>query len=98
VPTLFYSATRDSKTGTIYLKIVNRLSTPQPVKVEIAGLASVEPKGQTIAMAAASPDDTNSIAEPTKVVPVSTSVDGLGANFTRTFPPYSISVLEMKAK
>jgi len=98
VPTLFYSATRDSKTGTIYLKIVNRLSTPQPVKVEISGLASVESKGQSIAMAAASPDDTNSIAEPSKVVPVSTSVDGLGANFTRTFPPYSISVLEMKTK
>jgi alpha-N-arabinofuranosidase len=98
VPTLFYSATRDSKTGVIYLKIVNRASTPQPVRVEISGLASVESKGQSIAMSAGSPDDTNSITEPNKVAPVTTSVDGLGANFTRTFPPYSITVLEMKTK
>jgi alpha-N-arabinofuranosidase len=98
VPTLFYSATRDSKTGTIYLKIVNRASAPQPVRVEISGLASVESKGQSIAMAAASPDDTNSIAEPAKVVPAATAIDGLGANFSRTFPPYSITVLEMKGK
>jgi alpha-N-arabinofuranosidase len=98
VPTLFYSATRDSKTGTIYLKIVNRASTPQPLTVEIAGLASVESKGESITMAASSPDDTNSITEPAKIVPVSAAVDGLGANFTRTFPPYSITVLELKGK
>jgi alpha-N-arabinofuranosidase len=97
-PTLFYSATRDSKTGTIYLKIVNRASTPQPVTVQIAGLTSVDSKGESLTMAAASPDDTNSITEPAKVVPVSTAVDGLGANFTRIFPPYSITVLEMKGK
>jgi alpha-N-arabinofuranosidase len=66
--------------------------------VEIAGLASVDSKGQSVAMSAASPDDTNTIAEPAKVAPKTTSVDGLGANFTKTFPPYSITVLEMKAK
>ena len=98
VPTLFYSATRDSKTGMIYLKIVNRASTPQPVRVDIGGLLSVESKGQSIVMAAKSPDDTNSIGEPTKLAPVTTNADGLGANFTRSFPPYSITVLEMKSK
>jgi alpha-N-arabinofuranosidase len=98
VPTLFYSATRDSRTGMVYLKIVNRASAPHPVRVEIAGLSSVEPKGQSIAMSAGSPDDTNSITEPSKIVPKTTAVDGLGANFTKTFPPYSITILEMKAK
>jgi len=37
VPTLFFDATRDSKAGTIYLKVVNRAGTPQPVRVEISG-------------------------------------------------------------
>ena len=95
---LFFDATRDSKTGTIYLKVVNRAGTPQPVRVEVSGLAAVESKGQAITLSASSPDDTNSITEPTKIVPVTTNVDGLGANFTRTFPPYSITVLEMKGK
>ena len=98
VPTLFYNATRDSKTGTIYLKIVNRAAIPLPVKIAVSGLTSIEPKGQLIAISASSPDDTNSITEPAKIVPVTTSVDGLGARFTRTFPPYSISVLQMKGK
>jgi len=98
VQTLFYSATRDSKTGTLYLKIENRASTPQPVRVEIGGLASVESKGQSIAMSAGSPDDTNTVTEPNKIALKTASVDGLGANFTRTFPPYSITVLEMKGK
>jgi alpha-N-arabinofuranosidase len=98
VPTLFFNATRDTKTGALYIKVVNRAGTPQPVRVELSGLAAVEPKGQMIALSASSPDDTNSIAEPAKIVPVTTTVDGLGATFTRTFPSYSISVLLLQAK
>jgi alpha-N-arabinofuranosidase len=98
VPMVFFDATRDSKTGTIYLKVVNRAGTPQPVKVEISGLSAVEATGQAITLSASSPDETNSITEPTKIVPITTNVDGLGENFTRTFPPYSITVLQMKGK
>jgi len=97
-PTLFVNATRDSKTGTIYLKVVNRAGSPQPVRVELSGLASVQAKGEAITLSAASPEETNSITEPAKIAPVTTTVDGLGATFTRAFPPYSITVLQMKGK
>jgi alpha-N-arabinofuranosidase len=66
--------------------------------VEISGLSAVEAQGQAITLSASAPDDTNSITEPTKIVPMTTKVEGLGANFTRTFPPYSITVLQMKGK
>ncbi|MCU1234851.1 MAG: alpha-N-arabinofuranosidase, partial [Candidatus Solibacter sp.] len=95
VPTVFYSATRGA--GNVYLKIVNRAAEAQDVRVEISGV-SVDAKGQSIQLAAKSPDDTNSIADPAKLVPVTASVDGLGTKFTRTFPPYSITVLVLKAK
>ena len=98
VPTLFYSATLASGTHTVFLKIVNRASAPQSVRIEIAGLASLDPKGQSIMLSAASPDDTNSIAEPKKVVPIATPIDGVSASFTRTFPPYSITVLQLKGE
>jgi alpha-N-arabinofuranosidase len=98
VATVFWSATRDTKTGTVFLKIVNRAATPQPLRVEFNGLASVDAKGQAVTLSAGSPTDTNSITEPTKIVPVTNSVDGLGTSFTRTFPPYSLTVLQMKAK
>jgi alpha-N-arabinofuranosidase len=98
VPTLFFSATRDSTTGSITLKVVNRAGTAQPVRVEISGLATVDSTGTMIAMGASRPDDTNSITEPTRVVPVTARVSGLGAQFTRAFPPYSITILQMTGK
>jgi len=49
-------------------------------------------------MKAKSPDDTNSLQEPTKIVPITEPANGLGTNFTREFPAYSITVLELKAK
>jgi alpha-N-arabinofuranosidase len=98
MPSLFYDATRDSRIGTIYLKIVNRQSTPQPVRVQISGASAVEAAGQALVLKAGSPDDTNSIQEPKKIVPVAEKVDGLGMDFTRDFPPYSITILELKAK
>jgi alpha-N-arabinofuranosidase len=98
VPALFFDATRDSANGTIYLKVVNRQGTPQPVKIEISGAASVKSKGVATVLKADKPDDTNSINEPKKIIPATEKANGLGADFTRTFPPYSITVLELPAK
>ncbi len=98
LPALFSSVTRDSSSGTIYVKVVNTLGTSQPVKIEISGVASVASDGNALVMKANSPDDTNSITDPTHVVPVAKKVTGLGANFTREFPPYSITILELNAK
>jgi alpha-N-arabinofuranosidase len=98
IPKLFFDATRDSQTGTIFLKVVNSLGTPQPVKIQISGVASIEAEGEAVVLKADRPDDTNSIQEPARIVPVTEKVDGLGTDFTREFPPYSITVLELKTK
>jgi alpha-N-arabinofuranosidase len=97
-PTLFFDATRDAKNGTIYLKVVNRAGAAQDVRVEIGGAAGIEAKGQAIALSAGSRDDTNSITEPRKIVPVTSEADGLSPAFTRSFPAYSITVLKIKAR
>jgi alpha-L-arabinofuranosidase len=98
IPKLFFNATRDSASGMIYLKIVNSLGAPQPVKIEISGASAIEAEGEAIVLQANSPDDTNSIQEPAKIVPVTEKVEGLGTDFTREFPPYSITILELKTK
>ena len=95
---VFFDATRDSKSGIIYLKLVNSLGTPQPVKVEISGPKSVAAKGTATVLKAEKIDDTNSIQEPNKIVPATEKLSDLGANFTHTLPPFSISVLELKSK
>jgi len=96
VPTLFFSVTRDSKSGEIYVKVVNRAAAAQPVRVAISGLAAKELACGSYTLSASGPDDTNSITEPSKIVPVAAIVDGLGANFTWEYPPYSITILQLK--
>jgi alpha-N-arabinofuranosidase len=98
IPTFFQSATRDSKTGIIYLKLVNPLGTPQDVRVEIKGVASVAAKGESVIMKADSLEATNSIAEPRKIVPVTAAESGFGVTFTRTLAPYSINILKLSSK
>jgi len=98
VPLMFVNATRDSATGTIYVKLVNRSSAPQPVHISISGLNSIASSGRTITLAAASLEATNSITEPNNVIPVTANVTGLGSDFPFTALPYSITVLELNGK
>jgi alpha-N-arabinofuranosidase len=98
VPSLFYNATRDSQSGMIYVKVVNAVGTPQPVHMHISGVAKIESTGEAVEMKGDGTEDTNSITEPTKIVPVTRKIDGLSTDFTRTFPPYSISILKLNGK
>jgi alpha-N-arabinofuranosidase len=98
VPTLFESATRDSKTGVICLKIVNPLGAPQDVHIQVTGAAAVAPEGESVVLKADSPTDTNSIAEPRKIVPITLPESGFGPSFVRTLAPYSINILKITAR
>jgi alpha-N-arabinofuranosidase len=98
VANFYYSTTRDSKTGVIYLKLVNPLETAMPVQVDIKGVASIAADGESVVMKADSLTDTNSITEPTKIVPVTSKESGLSASFTRTLPPFSITILKLQSK
>ena len=91
------AATRDSRTGDIFVKLVNPGSAPEPLHVSLKGLGALDAKGAAITLAG-SPDDTNSIQEPTKVVPRTTKLDSLKPDFVYTLPPHSIVVLKLKAR
>jgi alpha-N-arabinofuranosidase len=93
---LFYSVTRDK--GTVYLKLVNASSLPQQVKISLAGAKDVKPTGELISLSAPSTATTNSITDPKRVVPVESTVKGIGKEFTRTVPGYSIEVLDIGAE
>jgi alpha-L-arabinofuranosidase len=48
-------------------------------------------------MTGGGPTDTNSITEPEKIIPVAADVSGMGTDFTHTFAPLSVNVLELKS-
>ncbi len=91
------SATRDSKTGEIFVKLVNPATNAVALKIKINGMAALASKGTAITLAGR-PDDLNSIAQPKKVVPVAKSIHGVKPGFTYKLPPNCIVVLKLKAR
>lgn len=91
------AATRDSRTGNIFIKLVNPGSEAAPLRLNLKGLGALEASGMAITMAG-SPEDTNSSLEPTKVVPHVSKLDHLTSDFVYTLPPNSIVVLRLRAR
>lgn len=96
VPTVFYSATRDEKTGNVYLKLVNTTGKNQVVNINLTGAGKVSPLATLSVIKGNQPDDTNSITDPEKIVPSTSSLKGVATKFKRTLDPYSVSVLQLQ--
>ena len=90
-------ATRNSKTGEIFLKLVNPQPNSESLQIELKGLASLASKASATTLAG-NPEDTNSISTPRNVIPVTTTVSHVQPAFTYTLPPHSIVVLKLKSR
>jgi alpha-N-arabinofuranosidase len=93
VPKLYYVANKDTKTGAVYLKVVNVEKEPQKVSVSLEGKAKVQSKALKVELKGDSPTATNSIDNPVNIVPVKSEVK-VSKDFSYTFPPYSITMLQ----
>lgn len=95
-PRLFYSVTRNAAKGLLYIKLVNASSIAQAVDIKLAGADEIKRDGRLISLSAKTPDETNTISEPNKIIPVQSSVQDIRPSFRHTLPAYSIHVLEIK--
>lgn len=101
IPALFYVATENTKTGTIYLKVINTSGSALPITLDIKGTVKLAGNATLTVLKSDKIDDTNTIEDPKKVVPVTSTISGVSKTFTHTFDPYSINVLvlnRIKAK
>ena len=96
VPTIFYSATKDEKTGTIYLKVVNAMGKEQPIEIKLTGDVKVSKDATLVAIKGQKPEDTNSITEPEKIVPVTTQIKGVSTSFKQKLAPYSVNIYQLQ--
>jgi alpha-N-arabinofuranosidase len=94
-PRVFQSATLDSKRHHLILKLVNASSVVQPVEIKLTGVTHVQSKATVTTLSAPTTRTTNSTDDPTRVVPVSSSISNAAATFTHTMPRYSIQVLDL---
>jgi len=95
--TFFASATRDSASGNVFLKVVNTADDPETRQISLTGVSSVDSHA-TVEVMSGQLWDMNSVAEPTKVAPQQKEVKNAGTTFTYSFPAHSVSVMVLKAK
>jgi alpha-N-arabinofuranosidase len=93
-PRLYASASRDDKAGEVVLKVVNTQAEPASVTLQVKGAGKMKATGTAITLSGGLTDE-NSLDNPKKVAPVTSSVSGVGPEFTYTFKPYSLTVLRL---
>ena len=94
LPGLFASATFDTKSGTVFLKLVNPLPAEQNVAFDLRGYS---PKQDgTLTVLSGDLKGMNSIDEPTKISPVTTVIHKLGTSFRQNLPAHSVVVITLR--
>jgi alpha-N-arabinofuranosidase len=94
-PRVYVSATLDEARRKLFVKIVNASSESKPIRIALEGVQKPAPQATLFTLSGKTPNATNSIAHPDALVPVQRTIAVPGPNFTQTFAPYSINVLEL---
>jgi alpha-N-arabinofuranosidase len=93
----FYSVTRASRDGKLYLKMVNATASPRTLTIRLNGVSQVSKNGKIISMSASTTQSTNTVLDPKKIVPREGTIRNAATQFSYTLPPYSIQVVELEA-
>jgi alpha-L-arabinofuranosidase len=96
-PPLYAVAGRDDRAGEIVLIVANPLGRGKSARIGVRGASRLAPDATAIVLTSASPEDENSLDAPTKVAPREEVLRVAGADFQRTFPSYSLTVLRLRA-
>jgi alpha-N-arabinofuranosidase len=91
----FYSVTRDSRSNKIFIKLVNASSIPLQIDFNLSGTAQVKREGTLITLTAVTNEQTNSITDPNRIIPVERKLKNVSVHFRHEIPGYAIQVLEI---
>jgi alpha-N-arabinofuranosidase len=94
-PLLFTSVTRNAAKRTLYVKIVNASSKPQSLEIQLNGKDKPTGTAAVMTLIGHSMEETNSLADPTRIVPVQSVIRDVSSDWRHTFPAYSIAVIEV---
>ncbi len=94
-PRLFESVTSNSKTHSLAVKLVNASSMAQPVQINLSGANRIQHTATVTTLSGNTTQETNSITDPRRIVPKTTSISNASASFRYTVPAYSIQVIDV---
>ncbi len=92
---LFTSVTRDTSKRMLYVKVVNASSKAQTVEIQLTGKDKPTGTAELTTLSGHSTAETNSLTDPTRIVPVQSELRGITSDWHHTFPPYSIQVIDV---
>ena len=95
-PSISASATYSRRDGALIVKVVNAGPTPVDMALRLRGTGKIAPNA-VVTVLAGDPAAVNSLEQPKLVAPKQETVRA-SRDFRRTFPPYSLTVLRVKAK
>jgi alpha-L-arabinofuranosidase len=97
LPSLYASATRDTRSGDIILKVVNGNADKLDTAIHLKGARNLAHSGEAIVLTSENPTDENSLDAPAKVSPKTEPFDVAGPDFHHVFPGNSLTVLRISA-
>ncbi len=95
-PRVFYSATRNSGSGVLYLKVVNGSTAPVDLKLESEGGSAISGGATVWTLKGTSRAQTNSLSQPEVIVPSQRQVGHFDSGQAQRFDPLSINVIEIR--
>ena len=94
---ILVAVTRDSRSGRIYVKLVNPTDVDAPAQIDLPKTTNLLPTATALTLAADS-QAANSIDSPRRVVPISSTVSGVKSGFIYTVPARAIVVFTMETR
>lgn len=93
----FAIAGKEEKSGDIIVKLVNASATRYTTKIRMLHTGVVNKDAEMITLSAPNLEAENSLNNPTEYIPKTRLITDVSKNFQITIPPYSISVIRLKA-
>ncbi len=93
----FYSATFDSKTRILHLKLVNASTSDQPLTIDLQGPAKTH-TASVVSLHGSTYEATNSMADPDRIAPKTTTEAVPPGSWHHTVPSLTIQVIDIAIK
>ena len=98
IKSLHASATREQASGDIILKVVNASAGALATDIGFSGIARLTGPARAVMLTSDKPTDENSLANPSKVAPVTLAISVGELAIRHTFPGNSVTVIRVKGE
>jgi len=94
-PNRFFALAGKDPKGDLVIKAINAGAESINATVNVAGGTRISPEARMTVLKSDHSSDNNSLENPTKVLPVTTTIDVGGSSFSHEFPAHSFTILRL---